>query len=64
MDAKKSAGEVTMSAVRSGGPAVKAMTFACVHFIVAFRVAYLPTGSAGISGLLAFQEPMVNTVAF
>ena len=53
-----------MSAVRSGGPAVKAIAFACVHFIVAFSVAYLLTGSAGISGLLALLEPMVNTVAF
>lgn len=53
-----------MSAVCSGGPAVKTITFACVHFIVAFSVAYLLTGSAGISGLLALLEPMVNTVAF
>ena len=42
----------------------KTLTFAVVHFSVAFGVAYLLTGSIGISGAVALVEPMVNTVAF
>jgi uncharacterized membrane protein len=53
-----------MSVLRNGGAATKTVTFAMVHFIVAFSVAYLLTGSIGIAGLLALLEPMANTVAF
>ena len=53
-----------MSAIREGGAGVKTATFACVHFTVAFSIAYLLTGSIGISGLIALVEPMANTVAF
>ena len=42
-----------MSALRGSGPAVKTVTFACAHFMVAFSIAYLLTGRIGISGLLA-----------
>jgi uncharacterized membrane protein len=40
------------------------MTFALMHFTVAFTVAYLLTGSVMIGGMLALIEPAVNTVAF
>ena len=53
-----------MSVLRNGGAATKTITFAMVHFIVAFSVAYLLTGNIGIAGLLALLEPMANTVAF
>ena len=53
-----------MSVLRNGGAATKTVTFAMVHFTVAFSVAYLLTGSIGIAGLLALLEPMANTVAF
>ena len=53
-----------MSVIRNGGAATKTITFATVHFTVAFSVAYLITGSIGVSGLLALLEPMANTVAF
>lgn len=43
---------------------LKTLTFAAVHFSVAFGVAYLLTGSVGIAGALALVEPMANTVAF
>ena len=42
----------------------KTMTFALMHFSVAFAVAYLLTGSVMIGGMLALVEPAVNTVAF
>lgn len=42
----------------------KTITFALVHFTVAFSVAYLLTGSFGIASALALIEPMVNTVAY
>jgi len=42
----------------------KTMSFALVHFIVAFSVAWAVTGSPVIGGLLAVVEPAVNTVAF
>ncbi len=43
---------------------LKTISFACVHFTVAFSVAYALTGSLVIGGLLALVEPLVNTVAF
>ncbi|QPG05051.1 DUF2061 domain-containing protein [Salinimonas marina] len=42
----------------------KTITFAIMHFSVAFTVAYLLTGSLLIGGLLALVEPAINTVAF
>jgi uncharacterized membrane protein len=53
-----------MSAIRQGSTFAKTLTFACVHFTVAFTIAYLLTGSVTISGALALLEPMVNTVAY
>lgn len=44
--------------------AIKTLTFAAVHFAVAFSVAYLLTGSFAISSALALVEPAVNTVAY
>ena len=42
----------------------KTISFAIMHFSVAFTVAYLLTGSFVIGGLMALGEPAVNTVAF
>lgn len=42
----------------------KTLTFAAVHFTVAFGVAWLLTGSAVIGGAVALVEPMCNTVAY
>lgn len=42
----------------------KTATFAAVHFMVAFTVAYLLTGSVPIAGALAMLEPLANTVAY
>lgn len=42
----------------------KTLTFAVLHFTVAFTVAYLLTGSLLIGGLMALLEPTINTVAF
>ncbi len=42
----------------------KTMSFAILHFTVAFTVAYLLTGSWLIGGLMALVEPTINTVAF
>ena len=42
----------------------KTLTFACVHFTVAFTVAYILTGSVVIGGLVALVEPLCDTVAY
>ena len=42
----------------------KTLSFACVHFTVAFGVGYLLTGSLAVGGALALVEPLCNTVAF
>ncbi len=42
----------------------KTLTFACMHFTVAFTVVYLMTGSWLTGGLIALVEPCCNTVAF
>jgi uncharacterized membrane protein len=43
---------------------IKTMTFAAVHFSVAFGVAYAVTGSILVGGLIALVEPAINTVAY
>ena len=43
---------------------LKTITFAVMHFSVAFTVAWLLTGSLVIGGLIALVEPAVNTVAY
>ena len=43
---------------------IKTLTFAALHFSVAFSVAYLLTGSLLIGGLMALIEPAINTVVF
>ncbi|MCD6044039.1 MAG: hypothetical protein K0R40_3642 [Burkholderiales bacterium] len=53
-----------MSMIRNGGAAAKTVTFAVVHFAVAFSIGYLLTGSVGIASALALVEPMANSVAF
>jgi uncharacterized membrane protein len=42
----------------------KTMSFAVVHFTVAFTVGYLMSGSVLVGGAIALVEPMVNTVAY
>lgn len=42
----------------------KTLTFAMVHFCVAFSVTWLITGSVMLGGLIAMIEPAVNTVAY
>jgi uncharacterized membrane protein len=42
----------------------KTMTFAVVHFSVAFSVAYVMTGSLVIGGAIALVEPAINTIAY
>jgi uncharacterized membrane protein len=42
----------------------KTMSFAAVHFTVAFTVGYLMSGSMLVSGAIALVEPAINTVAY
>jgi uncharacterized membrane protein len=42
----------------------KTISFAILHFTVAFTVGYLLTGSMMVGGLLAIIEPACNTVVF
>lgn len=43
---------------------IKTTTFAVMHFVIAFTVAYVLTGDVVIGGVVAMIEPAVNTVAF
>ena len=43
---------------------LKTLTFACVHFSVAFTVTWLLTGSWVVGGLIALVEPGINSVAY
>lgn len=42
----------------------KTLSFAIIHFSVAFTVGYALTGSAAIGGAIALVEPACNTVAY
>lgn len=42
----------------------KTLSFAAVHFSVAFSVGYLMTGSLAVGGAIALVEPVVNTLAY
>lgn len=42
----------------------KTMSFAAVHFTVAFAVGYLMSGSVLVGGAIALVEPSINTVAY
>jgi len=42
----------------------KTMSFAAVHFTVAFAVGYLMSGSVLVGGSIALVEPAINTVAY
>jgi uncharacterized membrane protein len=42
----------------------KTLSFAVVHFGVAFLIAWLLTGSVVIGGAVALVEPLCNTVAY
>jgi len=43
---------------------LKTISFAVMHFTVAFSVTYLLTGDLLIGGMIAMVEPAVNTVAY
>lgn len=43
---------------------IKTITFAVMHFSVAFGVAYALTGDIVIGGAVALVEPAVNTVGY
>lgn len=43
---------------------IKTVTFAALHFSIAFSVAYILTGDILIGGALALIEPAINTVAY
>lgn len=42
----------------------KTLSFACLHFTVAFAVGWALSGDWRIGGALALIEPLCNTVAF
>ncbi len=43
---------------------MKTITFALMHFTIAFSVVYLVTGSLALGGLVAVIEPALNTVGY
>lgn len=42
----------------------KTVSFAVVHFTVAFTVGYAMSGSIVVGGAIALVEPAINTVAY
>jgi uncharacterized membrane protein len=42
----------------------KTLSFAVVHFVVAFSVGFALTGSVAVGGAIALVEPALNTVAY
>ncbi|MBT8047728.1 MAG: DUF2061 domain-containing protein [Xanthomonadales bacterium] len=42
----------------------KTISFAIVHFTVAFTLTYFLTGSILVGGIVALVEPALNTIAF
>ncbi|MDH5444031.1 MAG: DUF2061 domain-containing protein [Gammaproteobacteria bacterium] len=42
----------------------KTISFAAVHFTVAFSVGYFMTGSVLVGSAIALVEPAINTVAY
>lgn len=42
----------------------KTLSFAVVHFSVAFSVGYALSGSVLVGGAIALVEPAINTVAY
>ena len=42
----------------------KTLSFAAVHFSVAFMVGYVMTGSVLVGGAIALVEPAINSVAY
>ena len=42
----------------------KTVSFALLHFSIAFAITYLLTGDLWVGGLVALIEPSVNTAAF
>jgi uncharacterized membrane protein len=42
----------------------KTISFAVIHFSVAFSVAYIMTGSIVVGGAIALVEPAINTFAY
>jgi uncharacterized membrane protein len=53
-----------MTLIRKNTTLAKTVTFALVHFTVAFALGYLLTGSVAIASALAFIEPLANTLAY
>ncbi|WP_232525277.1 DUF2061 domain-containing protein [Motilimonas pumila] len=43
---------------------MKTVSFALIHFTVAFSVTYLLTGDVLIGGLMAAIEPAMNSIAY
>ena len=55
---------ITVMKLRLDPDLAKTLSFAAVHFTVAFTLGWLLTGSMVIGGVLALVEPAFNTVAF
>lgn len=43
---------------------MKTLTYGIMHFVVAFAVSYVLTGSLAIAGAIAMVEPLVQTFAY
>ncbi|GGB04821.1 DUF2061 domain-containing protein [Agarivorans gilvus] len=43
---------------------IKTITFASMHFSIAFLVTWILTGDIMIGGLVAIVEPTINSIAY
>ena len=58
------AAKICAAAAATPRDIAKTLSFAIVHFAVAFSVAYALTGSVTIATGIGLVEPLANTVAF
>lgn len=49
---------------RQASTRIKTVSFAVIHFSVAFSVTYVLTGNAFIGGVMALIEPTINSFAY
>ena len=64
LDGRAKTGKMRISRIEGRARMSKTLSFAALHFTVAFAVGWLLTGNWMIGGALALVEPACNTVVF
>jgi len=64
LDGRAKTAKIRISRIKGAAAMSKTLSFAALHFTVAFAVGWLLTGNWMIGGALALVEPACNTVVF